>query len=234
MGQAKRRSKKKSEFKLPRISFNKASFSAIRERLEVKSAPLKAKWQALPSLHRKALAVLIPVTGVLLLLPAGEQTSTDVAGEPVRRELALNLGSEQEALPPVGQRAEPPSPKRTVTREPRPEPASPQRTAVTDSQPEPEAPVNSSPAETQWSQYQVRQGETLANIFREKSLPLADLYAVAAIEGKDKPLSRIKAGQWLRYKQTAQGGLDALQIESRNGESIMFFRRSDGSFARSQ
>ena len=44
----------------------------------------------------------------------------------------------------------------------------------------------------------------------------------AAIEGDDKPLSRIKAGQWLRYRQTAQGGLDALQIERRNGEPVLF------------
>ena len=94
--------------------------------------------------------------------------------------------------------------------------------------------MEKAPVEVEWQKYQVKQGETLANIFRDKSLPLTDLYAVAAIEGKDKPLSRIKAGQWLRYKQTAKGGLDVLQIESRKGESVMFFRRSDGSFVRSQ
>lgn len=229
MGQAKRRSKKKSEFKLPRISFNKASLSAGKERLGAKLAPLKAKWLALPVLHRRALTVLIPVTGVLLLLPVSD-APTESASEPVRRELKLNLGDYQDTLPPVGQRAEPLSPKR-MAMEPSPEPASPQRAVAAEP---PAEPAQAAQLEAKWHQYQVRQGETLANIFREKSLPLSDLYAVAAIEGKDKPLSRIKAGQWLRYKQTAQGGLDALQIESRSGESVMFFRRSDGSFVRSQ
>ncbi|MCW8331851.1 hypothetical protein MD588_23915 [Photobacterium sp. SDRW27] len=217
MGQAKRRSKKKSEFKLPSFSFNK-------DELKAKLAPLKAKWQSLPSLHRKALTVLIPVMGILLLLPASEKTSTSVPAEPERRELALNLESNQEVPPPVGQRAEPESPKRAVAAVPKRQPDT-----------EPAEPERKQPAtEKSWQKYQVQQGETLAHIFREKSLPLADLYAVAAIEGKDKPLSRIKAGQWLRYKQTAKGGLDALQIESRSGESVMFFRRSDGSFIRSQ
>lgn len=226
MGQAKRRSKKKSEFKLPSFSFNKASLNLSKDELKAKLAPLKTKWQALPSLHRKGLTVLLPVMGVLLLLPVSEKSSTVVSAEPERRELALNLGSSQEeAPPPVDQRAEPASPKRTVTTVvPKPTPT-----------PEPVSPVREQqPVEKQWQKYQVQKGETLATIFREQSLPLVDLYAVAAIEGKDKPLSRIKAGQWLRYKQTAKGGLDALQIERRSGESIMFFRRSDGSFVRSQ
>ncbi|MGF1733403.1 LysM-like peptidoglycan-binding domain-containing protein [Photobacterium kasasachensis] len=222
MGQARRRSKKKSEFKLPRLSFSKESLSVSSDRLKAKLAPLKAKWQALPLLHRRGLSVLLPVVGGLMLLPVSEPTSTSTPGQTERRELALDLGNNETSLPPVGQRSEPQSPVRTAVKTP--EPASPA------SQP----PVEKAPVEVEWQKYQVKQGETLANIFRDKSLPLTDLYAVAAIEGKDKPLSRIKAGQWLRYKQTAKGGLDVLQIESRKGESVMFFRRSDGSFVRSQ
>lgn len=223
MGQARRRSNKKSEFKLPSFSFSKESLRISNDLLKVKLSPLKAKWLALPSLHRRALAVLLPVVGLLMLLPASEQPLTVASGEPERRELALNLDDGQDTPPPVGQRAEPLSPKRPVTTTAQ-EPASPVREQL----------VDKLPGEKQWQKYQVQQGETLAAIFREKSLPLTDLYAVAAIEGKGKPLSRIKAGQWLRYKQTAKGGLDALQIESRSGEPVMFFRRSDGSFVRSQ
>lgn len=222
MGQARRRSNKKSEFKLPSFSFSKENLRINNDLLKAKLSPLKAKWLALPSLHRRALVVLLPVVGLLMLLPASEQPLTVASGEPERRELALNLDDGQGTPLPVGQRAEPLSPKRTATIVP--EPASPAR----------EQQVEKLPGEKQWQKYQVQQGETLAAIFREQSLPLTDLYAVAAIEGKDKPLSRIKAGQWLRYKQTAKGGLDALQIESRSGEPVMFFRRSDGSFIRSQ
>ncbi|UTV27482.1 LysM-like peptidoglycan-binding domain-containing protein [Photobacterium atrarenae] len=229
MGQAKRRSKKKSEFTFPRFSLSQLkalNVNQVKARFAAALLPLKNKWAALPRLHRRALAVLIPVVGVLLLLPA-KAPQPENQSESVRREVTLDLGTPQrQDLPPVGQRAEPPSPKR------------PERQVAETSNGSSAVGVSStetSPAKAlAWQTYQVKQGETLANIFRDKSLPLGDLYAVAAIEGKDKPLSQIKAGQLLRYKQTAQGDLDVLQIEGRSGEPVMFFRRSDGSFVRSQ
>ena len=216
MGQAKRRSKKNNGFKLPGFSFNKIRFIVSKEAWLEKVAPLRAKWQRLPTLHRRALTVLIPLMLVLVLLPASEKTDSTIPEQTVRRDIELNLDNTPE---PVEERAEPVSPKR---------PSKPVTTQ------EPTATEVKAVAAEKWYKYQVQKGETLAHIFREKALPLSDLYAVAAIEGKGKPLSRIKSGQWLRYKQTANGKLDALQIESSSGGPVMFFRRSDGSFARGQ
>ncbi|STQ77086.1 LysM-like peptidoglycan-binding domain-containing protein [Grimontia hollisae] len=84
---------------------------------------------------------------------------------------------------------------------------------------------------TDWVNYEVQRGDTLSNIFRTQALPLPDLYAISAIEGDDKPLSRIQPGQLLRFKRNAEGSLDMLQIETA-GASVIFFRLSDGSFAR--
>ncbi|MGF1757440.1 hypothetical protein L4D76_05685 [Photobacterium sagamiensis] len=220
MGQAKRRSNKKKGFKLPGFSFNKIRFIISKEAWLEKLSPLRAKWQHLPKLHRRALTVLIPLMLVLVLLPASEKTDSAIPEQTVRRDIELNLDNTPE---PVEERAEPMSPKR---------PSKP----VTAAKPEPESTATEvkAVAAEKWYKYQVQKGETLAHIFREKALPLSDLYAVAAIEGKGKPLSRIKSGQWLRYKQTANGKLDALQIESSSGDPVMFFRRSDGSFARGQ
>ncbi|PSW10492.1 hypothetical protein C9I98_25140 [Photobacterium sanctipauli] len=220
MGQAKRRSKKK-EFTFPRIALDKAALKQAGATLRAKFAPLESKWQQLPKLHRRALAVLVPVVVVLALLPSSPPLPNSNSGETVRRELVLNLDNKQQPEPvAVGERPEPPSPKRPTAQ------------PVREAKPEPAQQVQSKPLS--WEQVEVKKGQTLANIFREHALPLADLYAVAAIEGDDKPLSRVKAGQLLRYKQTAKGDLDALQIEGRSGDPIMFFRRSDGSFARSQ
>ncbi|MEJ2766901.1 LysM-like peptidoglycan-binding domain-containing protein [Photobacterium sp. MCCC 1A19761] len=237
MGQARRRSKKKSEFTFPRFSLSQLKTlktGAITARGAAAVSRVKSKWDALPVLHRRALAVLTPVVGILLLLPAKAPLPDDNAAT-VRREVTLDIGQPQrQDLPPVGQRPEPPSPQRTQVATAASETGS-GTTASRATVSSASAPVEAAPsAAIAWQTYQVKQGETLANIFRDKSLPLGDLYAVAAIEGKDKPLSRIKAGQLLRYKQTAQGDLDVLQIESRSGEPVMFFRRSDGSFARSQ
>ena len=233
MGQAKRRSNKKSEFTWPRISLDKEALKQGSTAIRAKFAPLASKWQQLPKLHRRALMVLVPVVGVLMILPGGgDKASQPTSSEPVRRELSLNLESQQPQRVAVGDREEPVSPPRPSRITPL-EPVESQPVAAKPAaKPSEKASSSSQSASADWQRYQVKSGETLANIFRQHNLPLNDLYAVAAIEGDDKPLSRIKAGQWLRYRQTAQGGLDALQIERRNGEPVLFFRRSDGSFVR--
>jgi cell envelope opacity-associated protein A len=85
----------------------------------------------------------------------------------------------------------------------------------------------------QWQEYTVKSGDTLTQVFRSNDLNIADLNALAAIEGVDKPLSRIKTGQIIRYKLNEQDELDILQVE-RGDESVMFFRLSDGGFGRSK
>ncbi|MFC3023241.1 LysM-like peptidoglycan-binding domain-containing protein [Vibrio zhugei] len=83
-----------------------------------------------------------------------------------------------------------------------------------------------------WHQYIVKQGDTLAAVFRENDLSLADLHALVSVEGADKPLSRIQKGQIIRYKLTNNQKLDILQVE-KSDQSVMFFRMADGSFGRS-
>jgi hypothetical protein len=84
-----------------------------------------------------------------------------------------------------------------------------------------------------WKEYIVQRGDTLAKVFRANELSMSDLNALVNIEGLDKPLSKIQAGQLIRYKLTAQGELDILQLE-KSGASVMFFRLSDGGFGRSK
>ncbi|MGF1693705.1 LysM-like peptidoglycan-binding domain-containing protein [Photobacterium kagoshimensis] len=228
MGQARRRSKKKSEFTLPKLQFDRAALSAMKEKCLDALAPLRERWLALPRLHRRALTVLVPVVTVLWLLPSSPSVTTEPETDSVRREVSLDLGNND--LPPVGERAEPVSPQRIQ----RLEPVSPAMTRSNDhtNTTTQVASTSTKAPELEWQRYQIQQGQTLANIFREKSLPLSDLYAVAAIEGKDKPLSKIKSGQWIRYKQNASGDLDAIQIETTSGKSVMYYRLSDGSFSR--
>jgi len=86
---------------------------------------------------------------------------------------------------------------------------------------------------SQWKEYSVKKGDTLAQVFRNNDLPLSDLNALVKIEGQDKPLSRIKQGQLVRFKLAETGQLDILQLE-KSGNSVMFFRLSDGGFGRSK
>ncbi len=91
----------------------------------------------------------------------------------------------------------------------------------------------SAPKSDTWQEYTVKAGDTLAQVFRANDLPMADLNALAKIEGSDKPLSRIKQGQLVRFKRDEQGQLDILQLEKKQG-AVMFFRLSDGGFGRSK
>ncbi|CAH0524522.1 LysM-like peptidoglycan-binding domain-containing protein [Vibrio hippocampi] len=93
--------------------------------------------------------------------------------------------------------------------------------------------VTETPAEPQWKEYTVKKGDTLAQVFRVNRISMADLNALAQIEGEDKPLSRIKQGQLIRFKYDVEGKLDILQIE-KGTDSVMFFRLSDGGFGRSK
>ncbi len=92
---------------------------------------------------------------------------------------------------------------------------------------------NAEPKSEQWKEYTVKNGDTLAQVFRSNQLSMGDLNALVKIEGSDKPLSRIKQGQLVRFKLADDGKLDMLQLE-KSGESVMFFRLSDGTFGRNK
>jgi len=127
-----------------------------------------------------------------------------------------------------------PAPKKTEVLET--QPTSGQRVEITintqslSEQPAAQAAAVKSEA---WKEYTVKQGDTLAAVFRNIGLPMSDLNALVKVEGNDKPLSRIKQGQLVRFKLAANGDLDILQLEKSAG-SVMFFRLSDGGFGRSK
>ncbi|MGL6261328.1 LysM-like peptidoglycan-binding domain-containing protein [Vibrio sp. WXL103] len=87
--------------------------------------------------------------------------------------------------------------------------------------------------EERWQNYTIQQGDTLSKVFRNQGFSMADLNALVRIEGDDKPLSRLKTGQLVRFKRTADGELDIIQLDSAQG-AVMFFRLSDGGFGRSK
>ncbi|SIO26745.1 LysM-like peptidoglycan-binding domain-containing protein [Salinivibrio sp. ES.052] len=162
----------------------------------------KQIWLGLPRLHRRLLMVLGPVVLVLTLLPSPSPTAPSPQ---VRQPVAINADSN---LPTSSDEA-PPS-------------------ATTSTSSEAESTAGKSP----WISHQIESGDTLAKVFRDYDLALTDLYSIANIEGEGKPISRIQPGQWIRFKRKSNGALDILQIETEKGQSVLYFRLSDGSFAR--
>lgn len=87
--------------------------------------------------------------------------------------------------------------------------------------------------EGSWRSYTIASGQTLAQLFRDNNLPVNDVFAMARVEGNDKPLSSLQSGQQVRIRQNAQGTVTGLTVESANGQ-VLFTRQADGTFIRAQ
>nr|WP_241819018.1 LysM-like peptidoglycan-binding domain-containing protein [Enterovibrio norvegicus] len=188
-----------------------------QEKLKGLLAPAIARvmpyWQALPKPHRIGVSALAVLLVLLLLWPSSEPSPLIEPTEGQRVAVPLNIDANQAS------ESNPASANDSAS-----EDTGFDRTS---------APVVAPQTiDTDWVNYEVARGDTLSNIFRTQNVPLKDLYAISAIEGADKPLSRIQPGQLLRFKRNTQGDLDIIQIESAGNQSVIFFRLSDGSFAR--
>lgn len=83
----------------------------------------------------------------------------------------------------------------------------------------------------QWRSYRIASGQTMAQLFRDNNLPPADVYAMAQVEGKNKPLSNLQTGQTVRIRENANGVVTGLAIESdKDNGTTRFIRQPDGSF----
>lgn len=80
--------------------------------------------------------------------------------------------------------------------------------------------------------YRINDGQTLAQLFRAHNLPVNDVFAMAQVEGSDKPLSNLQAGQQVRIVQNAQGEVTQLEIETGTNTRVRFTRLADGSYQR--
>jgi len=88
------------------------------------------------------------------------------------------------------------------------------------------------PANDNWQRYQIQAGQTLAQLFRDNSLPVSDVFAMAQVEGSDKPLSNLKAGQEVRIERGANGVIIALSVTATDNSEVLFRRQADGSYRR--
>ncbi|MCH5048780.1 LysM-like peptidoglycan-binding domain-containing protein [Pectobacterium aquaticum] len=85
-----------------------------------------------------------------------------------------------------------------------------------------------------WRQYEIASGQTLAQLFRDNNLPVSDVFAMAQVEGRDKPLSNLRAGQAVKLQLNAQGMVAELEIETTANQTIRFTRGAGGAFTRTR
>lgn len=78
--------------------------------------------------------------------------------------------------------------------------------------------------------FKIQQGQTLAQLFRDNNLPVGDVFAMAQVEGRQKPLSNLKVGQQVSITVNPQGNVSSLEIETTTNKKVCFLRQEDGSF----
>ena len=170
-------------------------------------------WHALPKPHRMGISVLGVVLFLLIIWPnnhASSASKTEYYQDEVVYTEDFDLKKDDDFAPPVLKKDEKPTPDQNNEQSFEPE----------------------KDEKLDWVSHKVAPGDTLAGIFRAQHLPLPDLYAITAIEGKEKPLSYIQPGQQLRFKRNLEGKIEKLHIETQDKMQVIFSRLPDGRFVR--
>lgn len=170
-------------------------------------SPAELRWMdPLPLAHRRGLIAAVLLVLLAFLWPAQQESvpQPPQTQQPARQQTDVPLQATVSDQPP-GQ-AQPQSPQQA--------PARPD-------------------AEGSWHNYKVENGQTLAQLFRNNNLQVNDVFAMARVEGDDKPLSNLQRGQTVKVRVDAQGVVTGLAIDGSNGPAL-FTRQPDGSFIRAQ
>lgn len=109
----------------------------------------------------------------------------------------------------------------------------PLQAEISDAPPPPQSTAPQQDAQGEWRDFTIASGQTLAQLFRDNNLPVNDVFAMAQVEGYDKPLSTLHAGQAVKIRQNAQGVVTGLTLDGADGE-ILFTRQPDGTFIKAQ
>ncbi len=94
------------------------------------------------------------------------------------------------------------------------------------------APPAAKPAEEKvdgtWLQHDVQAGETLYSIFRKFELPGAELSRLIAIEGPDRPLTRLQSGKSVFILVDTSRRIQRVEVRSLGQVSYRYDRQGEG------
>ncbi|MGY3857508.1 LysM-like peptidoglycan-binding domain-containing protein [Aeromonas intestinalis] len=94
------------------------------------------------------------------------------------------------------------------------------------------APVAAKPVEEKvdgtWLQHDVQAGETLYSIFRKFELPGAELSRLIAIEGPDRPLTRLQSGKSVFVLVDAGRRIQRVEVRSFGQVNYRYDRQGEG------
>lgn len=184
-----------------------------------------------PGLHRRAILVVAIALLVVFFWPTSENSSEPPQPSSSTHDLPVPIASTND---PVYQTPSPQT-QDSVNTEPD---VSPSVEDPTTKDPEeniaqtaPRQNSQSIPAQT-WQTYTIKEGQTLAQLFRDNQLPVNDAFSMAKSEDQQKSLSQLRSGQSIRLQRNPQGDVSMLEVTNSAGTVITYTRLSDGSYYR--
>ncbi|MDO2949229.1 LysM-like peptidoglycan-binding domain-containing protein [Aeromonas simiae] len=104
-----------------------------------------------------------------------------------------------------------------------------QAARTSDGQPQkPVKPVEQLPAGWQWLDHEIGGGETLFAVFRKYQLPGAELSRLVAIEGPDRPLTRLQSGKTVNILLDNNRRIQRVEIRSHDEPIYRYVRENEG------
>ncbi len=185
-----------------------------------------------PGLHRRAIVVIAIILLVVFFWPTSENTtppqpssSTQDLPVPVAPSVSNETQNVPNTLPPAQDSL-------NAEQETEDLPEEGEANNTNDNTPVNTTPQAPSAATENWQTYTIKEGQTLAQLFRDNQLLVNDAFTMAKSEGPQKPLSQLRAGQTIRLQRGSQGEVSMLEVTDNTGTVITFTRLSDGSYYR--
>lgn len=187
-----------------------------------------------PGLHRRAILVIAVVLLVIFFWPTSENNGEPPQPSSSTHDLPVPISPSVSTNDPTYQTSIPQA-QDSLNADPE---ASPSIEEPTANDPEgnvvqttPQQDTQSTPAQT-WQTYTIKEGQTLAQLFRDNQLPVNDAFSMAKSEDQQKSLSQLRTGQTIRLQRNPQGDVSMLEVTNTAGTVITYTRLSDGSYYR--
>lgn len=187
-----------------------------------------------PGLHRRAILVIAVVLLVVFFWPTSENNGEPPQPSSSTHDLPVPISPSVSTNDPTYQTSIPQT-QDSLNADPA---ASPSIEAPTANDPAgnvtqttPQQDTQSTPAQT-WQTYTIKEGQTLAQLFRDNQLPVNDAFSMAKSEDQQKSLSQLRSGQAIRLQRNPQGDISMLEVTNSAGTVITYTRLSDGSYYR--
>ncbi|MEQ5087400.1 LysM-like peptidoglycan-binding domain-containing protein [Proteus terrae] len=179
-----------------------------------------------PGLHRRAILVIAIVLLVIFFWPTSENNGEPPQPSSSTHDLPVPISPSVSTSDPIYQTSIPQA-QDSLNADPATSPSIEDPTAN-----DPEGNVaQTTPAQT-WQTYTIKEGQTLAQLFRDNQLPVNDAFSMAKSEDQQKSLSQLRTGQAIRLQRNPQGDVSMLEVTNSAGTVITYTRLSDGSYYR--